>query len=205
MLRYVRNKGTLAFDHFLNLSVYKEIYDIFSHFRRLNSLSGLAAVIFAMNWWRPGTNLESVATCVASTLRHWLAVIANKNWRFRSVTKVHPTRTLCKAEESHPLSHARVALATTDKQSILEIPATDDIHTEDRNYALPWTKPNNGIYNTRKQLHISRAKLWRSQFSILFYLLTDRSPAWPVDHHWDENRTGVNDMPLQLEFAWLQI
>ena len=43
----------------------------------------------------------------------------------------------------------RVALATSDVQSTLEIPATDEIHMEDRNHGLAWTKPNNGIYNTQ--------------------------------------------------------
>ena len=42
------------------------------------------------------------------------------------------------------------ALATSDVQGILEIPATDEIHMEDRNYGLAWTKPNNGIYNTQQ-------------------------------------------------------
>ena len=41
------------------------------------------------------------------------------------------------------------SVATTDVQSILEIPATDEIHMEDRNHGLAWTKPNNGIYNTQ--------------------------------------------------------
>ena len=43
----------------------------------------------------------------------------------------------------------RVALATSDVQNILEIPATDEINMEDRNHGLAWTKPNNGIYNTQ--------------------------------------------------------
>ena len=36
---------------------------------------------------------------------------------------------------SYTLSHVRVALATLDVQSILDIPATDEIHMEDRNHA----------------------------------------------------------------------
>ena len=40
-------------------------------------------------------------------------------------------------------------VATSDVQSILETPATDEIHMEDRNHGLAWTKPNNGIYNTQ--------------------------------------------------------
>ena len=38
---------------------------------------------------------------------------------------------------SNILTNVRVALATTDVQSILEIPATDQIHMEDRNHGLP--------------------------------------------------------------------
>ena len=37
------------------------------------------------------------------------------------------------------------SVATSDVQSILEIPATDEIHMEDRNHGLAWNKPNNGI------------------------------------------------------------
>ena len=44
------------------------------------------------------------------------------------------------------------ALATSDVQSILEIPATGEIHMEDQNHGLACTKPNNGIYNTQHNL-----------------------------------------------------
>ena len=43
----------------------------------------------------------------------------------------------------------RVALATSDVHNILEIPANDEIHMEDRNHGLAWTKPKYGIYNTQ--------------------------------------------------------
>ena len=36
----------------------------------------------------------------------------------------------------YTLSYVRVALATSDVQSILYIPATDEIHMEDRNHGL---------------------------------------------------------------------
>ena len=49
---------------------------------------------------------------------------------------VHTTRRLCQAAECLTFSHVRVALATSDVQSILEIPATDEIHMEDRNHGL---------------------------------------------------------------------
>ena len=50
---------------------------------------------------------------------------------------------------SYTLSYVRVALATSDVHSILDIPATDEIHMEDRNHGLAWTKPNSDIYNTQ--------------------------------------------------------
>ena len=37
---------------------------------------------------------------------------------------------------SYTLTYVRVALATSDVQSILDIPATDEIHMEDRNQGL---------------------------------------------------------------------
>ena len=49
---------------------------------------------------------------------------------------VHTTRRLRQAAECLTFSHIRVALATSGVQSILEIPATDEIHMEDRNHGL---------------------------------------------------------------------
>ena len=40
------------------------------------------------------------------------------------------------ASEHYVLSYVQVALATSDVQSILDIPATDEIHMEDRNHGL---------------------------------------------------------------------
>ena len=37
---------------------------------------------------------------------------------------------------SYILTYERVALATSDVQSTLEIPATDEIHMEDRDHGL---------------------------------------------------------------------
>ena len=62
---------------------------------------------------------------------------------------------------SYILSYVRVALATSDIQSILEIPATDEIHMKDRNHGLAWTKPNNGLYNTQ---HNQQPFAWRATF-----------------------------------------
>ena len=58
---------------------------------------------------------------------------------------------------SNILTYVRVALATSDVQSILEIPATDEIHMEDQNHGLAWTKLNNGTVNRhmRKQLDLN--------------------------------------------------
>ena len=70
---------------------------------------------------------------------------------------------------SNILTYVRVSLATADVQSILEIPATDEIHMEDRNHGLACTKPNNGtcIRNTvnrlaRKELYLNPVVLERS-------------------------------------------
>ena len=41
-----------------------------------------------------------------------------------------------KLSAMYTLSYVRVALATSDVQSILDIPATDEIHMEDRNHGL---------------------------------------------------------------------
>ena len=47
---------------------------------------------------------------------------------------------------SYIVTYEHVELvATTDVQSLLEIPATNEILMEDRNHGLAWTKPNNGI------------------------------------------------------------
>ena len=41
-----------------------------------------------------------------------------------------------KPQNVYILTYVRVALATLDVQSTLEIPATDEIHMEDRNHDL---------------------------------------------------------------------
>jgi len=52
-------------------------------------------------------------------------------------------------------------LATSDVQSTLEIPATDEIHTEDRHHGLACTKPNNGILiQNAKQSTDLRVIMW---------------------------------------------
>ena len=45
-------------------------------------------------------------------------------------------RKLPSRRRSYTLSYVRVALATLDVHSILDIPATDEIHMEDRNHGL---------------------------------------------------------------------
>ena len=62
---------------------------------------------------------------------------------------------------SYILTYVRVELATSDVQSILETPATDEIHMKDRNYGLAWTKPNNGLNNTQ---HNQQPCVWRATF-----------------------------------------
>ena len=87
-----------------------------------------------------------------STSRHWLAVIAKRNQAFSIRHKgTHYEKFVPIHRMSYILTgftYVWVALATSDVQRILEIPATDEIHMEDRNHALAWTKPNSGIYNT---------------------------------------------------------
>ena len=50
---------------------------------------------------------------------------------------------------SYILIYVQVALATSDEQSISEIPATDEIHKEDQNHGFAWAKPTNGIYTVQ--------------------------------------------------------
>ena len=58
----------------------------------------------------------------------------------------------------------RVPLATSDVHSSLDIPTTaDEIHMEDRNHSLAWTKPNNGIYTTQNSLQTCA---WTATFNL---------------------------------------
>ena len=80
----------------------------------------------------------------------WLAVVANRNQAFSIRHKgTQHEKFVPSRRRSYTLSYVRVALATLDVQSILDIPATDEIHMEDRNHGLAWTKPNSDIYNTQ--------------------------------------------------------
>ena len=69
---------------------------------------------------------------------------------------------------SYILTYVRVALATSDVQSILETPATDEIHMKDRNYGLAWTKPNNGLNNTQHNQQSTALRV-KSYIWILWY------------------------------------
>ena len=67
----------------------------------------------------------------------WLAVIASRNQAFSIRHKgTHHEKFVPSRSISYTLSYVRVALATSDVQSILDIPATDEIHMEDRNHGL---------------------------------------------------------------------
>ena len=74
--------------------------------------------------------------------------------------RVQTTRSLFKAAECLTLQInyipicGRVVLAASDVQSILDIQATDEIHMEDRNHGLAYTKLNNAIYTTQNSLQI---------------------------------------------------
>ena len=46
------------------------------------------------------------------------------------------TKGLCKQQMSYIRTNVRVTVATSDVQSILEIPVTDEIHMEGRNHGL---------------------------------------------------------------------
>ena len=66
---------------------------------------------------------------VHGTLRHWLAFIANRNKAFSiSHEGTHHENVVQSSRMSYILICVRVALATSDVQSILDIPATDEIH-----------------------------------------------------------------------------
>ena len=57
----------------------------------------------------------------------------------------------------------RVALATSGMNIVIEIPATDEIHMEDRNHGLAWTKPKYGIYNKQ---HSQQTRLTHRKFTL---------------------------------------
>ena len=63
---------------------------------------------------------------------------------------------------SYILSYVRVALATSDIQSILELPETDEIHMKDRTMVLPelsrtmvYTTRNTISSLLREELHLN--------------------------------------------------
>ena len=62
------------------------------------------------------------------------------------------TKAVCaKPQMSYILTNVRVTLATSDVQSILEIPVTNEIHMEDRNHGLDYKDRFNRL--VRQQLH----------------------------------------------------
>ena len=66
-----------------------------------------------------------------------VAVIASRNQAFSILYKgTHHEKIVPSCRMSYILSCVRVALAPSDVQRILEIPATDEIHMEDRNHGL---------------------------------------------------------------------
>ena len=60
------------------------------------------------------------------------------------------------------LTNVRVALANSDVQSILEIPATDEIHLEDRNQTCVSTATFESRGTKNKPIHQARETLARS-------------------------------------------
>ena len=64
-------------------------------------------------------------------ITHWLAVIANRNPTFSIRHEgTHRERLVESSRMSYSLIRVRVALAASDVPSILDIPATDDIHID---------------------------------------------------------------------------
>ena len=63
---------------------------------------------------------------------------------------------------SYILTYVRVALATSDVQNTLEIPATDEIHMEDRTMVLPELS-RTMAYTTRNTVNrLARKELYKS-------------------------------------------
>ena len=73
---------------------------------------------------------------VHGRLRHWLAVIANTRKKTFSIRHegTHHEKFVQSSRMSYIPICVRVALATSDVQSILDISATDEIHMEGRNH-----------------------------------------------------------------------
>ena len=89
---------------------------------------------------------------VHGTLRHWLAVIANRNKAFSICREgTNQEKVVQSSRMSYILICVRVALATSDVQSILDIPATDEIHKGDQ--LKPWS-----CLSQAEQWHIHHAK-----------------------------------------------
>ena len=88
-------------------------------------------------------------------ITHWLAVIANRNPAFSIRHEgTHRERLVESSRMSYSLIRVRVALAASDVPSILDIPATDDINMEDRNYG--WVLPEASrtmAYTPRKTVY----------------------------------------------------
>ena len=69
---------------------------------------------------------------------------------------------------SYILTYVRVALATSGVQSILEIPATDEIHMEDRNHGHSARNTVNRL--ARRQLHLNHVVSERTKGGINLYI-----------------------------------
>ena len=72
---------------------------------------------------------------------------------------------------SYILTYVQVALATSDIQSILGIPSTDEIHLEDQNQpAMAYTTCNTVNRLARKQLHLNHVVSERRKGGINLYI-----------------------------------
>ena len=117
---------------------------------------------------------------VHGTLRYWLAFIANRNKAFSIRHEgTHHENVVQSSRMSYILICVRVALATSDVQSILDIPATDEIHI--LNQAEQWhIHTQNSLQTCARTATFNKAKLRRSKFPYLFTLSWSR--IWPVSH-----------------------
>ena len=86
---------------------------------------------------------------------------------FRMVFACRPLLSLLMNQLNKPIRERSVTwnlrFISAQKESILKILATDEIHMKDRNHALAWTKPNNGLYNTRHNQQ-PQPCAWRATF-----------------------------------------
>ena len=91
-------------------------------------------------------------------------------------------------------------MATADVQSILKKPAADEIHMEDWNHGLAWTKSSNGIYNTKN----SQQDLRVNSFIWIMWCQNDQRKIDFQMKVWSREVKFTPQNP-QLLFFWMSI